>query len=548
MHARTTTPITPGVLRLLQQLEIDEVSIRLQVRGDQINMESAIKALRAIHKKRWRRNTSLTKVKDESKTCVDTRKWIFRHDSTCAAVPFTLRQEEGCEVLRPYQRAAINSIIKKEHAVSGQLKLPCGAGKTLIGLDIMRKLGCRTLIVTPHYISCVQWVQKLNAYLDIDPAHVLVLGKENNVSLFEITQCLPSVVVITYTMLTSSQEHSAQSQRVLNFLKSIVYGLMILDEVQTAPAHCFQWVRKMYAKVIVGLSATLVREDDAIGKLNQIVGPLLFVAAVPKLVLYGYLKEVKRFVLYCPAATASSLPLNNNDTCLLELLNPYKLFAISRIAAYHMARGEKVILFCDEIEAMHFLHDFLVDITGVPALGPIFMDTPLSERLAAISAFKNAEGGRCILFSRVGDIAIDMPRASVVVQLGASNGSRNQEVQRIGRVQRTGGTAIGVAYTLLTMETKEVEFFRRRNDHMLMEGYDCTTCLYPFPELGMQCALSAKDADLVRSEYARFLSCTPLGSLLPKSAKRRRRSFESRAKIGSREVGSVSQSVNQVIP
>lgn len=284
------------------------------------------------------------------------------------------------------------------------------------------------------------------------------------------------IVLTTYTMICNSGPRSESATILMNAISAREWGLMILDEVHVTPANKFRKVLSVVnAHCKLGLTATLVREDNLIGDLNFLVGPKLYEANWMDLTQQGYLANVQCAEVWCPmTAEFYEHYLKNNHSKrrqeLLYILNPRKFRACEYLVKYHEKRGDKIIIFSDDVVALMLYCETLMK----PFL---YGGTSEKERRDILTRFKTHPDVSCIGLSKVGDTALDIPEANVVIQVSSHFGARRQEAQRLGRILRpksNQGANSGFNaffYTLVSTDTREMYFSSKRQQYLIDQGY-----------------------------------------------------------------------------
>jgi DNA repair helicase Rad25 len=401
-------------------------------------------------------------------------------------------------VHHPHQIAALRAIfgMSAGRARSGVIVLPCGAGKTLTGISAAATLGGATIVMCPHVAAVEQWRAQLLKWTDIGEKRVARLSSAHK-------ERLPSaggVLITTFAMMARGDREAMLP------VCSFNWRLCILDEVHAVPAREFATaVRRLNAGCTIGLTATLLREDNLIHTLDELVGPRLYEATWKDLESAGYIAPVACFHVQCPMTalfmeaylkTVESGPLlwgveaepeGSFDAVELCILNPTKVRCAERIVKAHLAHHDKVLLFCDRRKALHWVAERL----GAPAIDS---DTSEGTRQELFDAFRlahDAPGSQMLLcLTSVGDVAIDLPDAAVVVQLSCVDGSRRQESQRLGRITRPKKPRAKPAvaalddvaqddvvepkaffYSLASADTAENKFAERRRAWLIDQGY-----------------------------------------------------------------------------
>lgn len=226
----------------------------------------------------------------------------------------------------------------------------------------------------------------------------------------------------------------------------------------------------------LGLTATLVREDDLIGDLNFLVGPKLYEANWMDLTQQGYLANVQCLEVWCPMTKEFYAEYLKHSVVsgqmrrqqLLYILNPRKFRMCEYLMNYHNTRGDKIILFSDDVPALVLYCESL----SIPY---IYGETPEEERRMHLLAFRTSPHFNCIGLSKVGDTALDIPEANVIIQVSSHFASRRQEAQRLGRILRpkpnpTGGFN-AYFYTLISTDTREMFYSTKRQQYLIDQGY-----------------------------------------------------------------------------
>ncbi|KAI9311244.1 P-loop containing nucleoside triphosphate hydrolase protein [Dichotomocladium elegans] len=422
--------------------------------------------------------------------------YSFANDSTIPELDLSLRP--NIEV-RPYQNEALNAIV--DHSVpeadrvarSGIIVLPCGAGKTLTSILVACAIRKPVLVVCSTIIAAEQFNREFLRF------STLMASKTG---MFAGSKKWPyngpsGVLFTTYTMLVDNKNRSADSKRMSNFIANTQFGLVILDEVHCVPANNFsKAIANIKTRVRLGLTATMLREDEKIGDLETLVGPTLYHAKWKELADRGYIakvactqvesamvpvfKEAYDALPVSGAGSNSVLGHVHHMKSLLSILNPKKMQLCQRLVQFHEARGDKVLVFCDHIDALKIyaeklnrpfiyggtspdvsrdlLQRFQIEIPKLPE------DATWSQQAAQ----RRLKGKviNTLLLSRIGDTSLDLPAATVLIQVSSHFGSRRQEAQRLGRVLRAKNRNekgfYSRFYTLVTTETHETSFSEKR--------------------------------------------------------------------------------------
>jgi len=222
----------------------------------------------------------------------------------------------------------------------------------------------------------------------------------------------------------------------------------------------------------LGLTATLVREDDKIADLNFLIGPKLYEANWLELQKAGYIARVQCAEVWCPMAPEfyrEYLACRSCKRLLLYAMNPNKFRATQFLIRYHEKRADKIIVFSDNVFA---LKHYAIKMNKPYIYGP----TSQSERIQILQNFKFNPKVNTIFVSKVADTSFDLPEANVLIQISSHGGSRRQEAQRLGRILRAKKGAIAEEYnaffyTLVSQDTVEMSFSRKRQRFLVNQGY-----------------------------------------------------------------------------
>ena len=273
-------------------------------------------------------------------------------------------------------------------------------------------------------------------------------------------------------MVAYSGKRSYEAQKMMDFLSSQEWGFLLLDEVHVVPANVFRKVlTAIKAHTKLGLTATLVREDDKITDLNFLIGPKLYEANWLDLAKKGHIATVQCAEVWCPMTAefyAEYLRSSARKRKLLYVMNPNKFRACQFLMQFHERRGDKIIIFSDDVYALREYATCL----GKPYIcGP----TSQTERMRILQNFQHNPAVNTIFLSKVGDTSIDLPEATCLIQISSHYGSRRQEAQRLGRILRAkrrndeGFNAF--FYSLVSQDTTEMYYSSKRQQFLIDQGY-----------------------------------------------------------------------------
>ena len=349
----------------------------------------------------------------------------FRNDTVNPDINMDLKPTA---VLRPYQEKSLRKMFGNGRARSGVIVLPCGAGKSLVGVTAACTVRKRCLVLGNSSVSVEQWKSQFKLWSTISDSQICRFtsdAKDKPIG------C--SVAISTYSMLAHTTKRSWEAERVMEWMRSQEWGLIILDEVHTIPAEMFRRVLTIVqAHCKLGLTATLVREDDKIVDLNFLIGPKLFEANWMELQNNGYIAKVQCAEVWCPMSPEfyrEYLAIKTKKRILLYTMNPNKFRACQYLIRYHERRNDKIIVFADNVFA---LKEYAIRLGKPYIYGP----TSQGERMQILQNFKHNPKINTIFISKVGDTSFDLPEANVLIQISSHGGSRRQEAQRLGRVLR----------------------------------------------------------------------------------------------------------------
>jgi DNA excision repair protein ERCC-3 len=381
--------------------------------------------------------------------------------------------------VRPYQLEAVEAFYQGGAASggSGVIVLPPGSGKTVVGIAAMARIAQRTLVLTTNRTSAVQWRRELLAKTSLGEDEVTEYAPQRRHRIAPITIC-------TYQMLTTRARGGAEGEAPtyphLSLMRQQDWGLIIYDEVHLLPAPVFRLTAEIQARRRLGLTATLVREDGREADVFSLIGPKRYDRPWRELEQAGYIAtadccEVR---LRLPEGERMAYALANpRERYRLATTTAAKDPVVQAILALHPHTPALVIgQYLDQLER-------LAHTIGAPL---ITGETPQATRDRLFDAFRAGIERRLVL-SKVGNFALDLPDAALLIQVSGAFGSRQEEAQRLGRVLRPKGAGIGASfYTLVARETEEETFAHQRQRFLTEQGYayrimDAAEWLAPTP-------------------------------------------------------------------
>lgn len=360
--------------------------------------------------------------------------------------------------LRSYQRKAIEAFEGSEGmGGSGLLVLPCGAGKTVIGMGVLERLQCECLILTSNTTSVRQWIEELQRKTTITGE---LIGEYSG----QKKQVRP-ITVATYQILTHRKSKDADFTHI-KLLSERKWGLIIYDEVHLLPAPVFRATADIQATRRLGLTATLVREDGCEQDVFSLIGPKLYDMPWKELEQQGWIADVKCQEIRVPLPPdlkLTYLEAEGKHKFRLAAENPAKLDVIRRLLDRHRGLPALVIgQYLDQLETI-----------AREIEAPLVSGTmSQQERVKWFAAFRRGEI-QTIVVSKVANFAVDLPDAAVALEISGSYGSRQEEAQRLGRILRPKpGDNKAYFYALVSEDSKEQEFALRRQMFLVEQGYE----------------------------------------------------------------------------
>ena len=389
----------------------------------------------------------------------------FRHDTVNPDINIDLKP---MAVLRPYQEKSLRKMFGNGRARSGVIVLPCGAGKSLVGVTACCTVRKKAIVLCNSGVSVEQWKQQFKMWSTADDSMICRFTSDAK---DKPMGC--SILVTTFNMITHTQKRSWEAEQTMKWIQEQEWGIMVLDEVHTIPAKMFRRVlTQVQAHSKLGLTATLVREDDKIADLNFLIGPKLYEANWLELQQSGFIARVQCAEVWCemsPEFYREYLSMSSMKKLLLCVMNPNKFRATQFLIEYHERRNDKIIVFSDNVFA---LKHYAKKLNKPFIYGP----TSQNERIQILQNFKYNPKVNTIFVSKVADTSFDLPEANVLIQISSHGGSRRQEAQRLGRILRAKKGTVAEEfnaffYTLVSQDTVEMSFSRKRQRFLVDQGY-----------------------------------------------------------------------------
>jgi DNA excision repair protein ERCC-3 len=370
--------------------------------------------------------------------------------------PITLRGERF--QVRDYQREAAEAFFAAGdvRGGSGVIVLPPGAGKTIVGMAAMALIGQSTLILTTNRTSVNQWHRELLSKTSVQEAQIAEYTAER--------KGIAPVTITTYQMLTHRPERDGDFPH-MRLFSDRAWGLIVYDEVHLLPAPVFRATAEIQARRRLGLTATLVREDGREGDVFALIGPKKYDVPWRDLERRGWIAEAacNEVRVSLPddlrMAYATAEP---REMYRIAAENPRKLPLLRAIMDMHPAAPTLII--GQYLAQLQYIADNLAAplITG---------KTPQRERERLFDAFRHGEE-KLLVISKVGNFALDLPDAELLIQVSGTFGSRQEEAQRLGRILRPKADGRQAHfYTIITRDTQELDFAHNRQLFLAEQGY-----------------------------------------------------------------------------
>lgn len=358
--------------------------------------------------------------------------------------------------LRDYQENAVRSLLGDLGPGTGYgtIVMPCGSGKTVVGMKIMEALQTRTLILCPNVVAVHQWINEIKSKTNLSDD---MIGEYSG----ERKEIRP-ITVCTYQVLTYRANKDGDFEH-MKVIEAGNWGLVIYDEVHMLPAPVFKITAELQSVYRAGLTATLIREDGKEDDVFSLVGPKRFDIPWTDLSQKGWIASAYCVEVRVPLKEDLALPYaiaNRREKYKLASTNDAKNPVVDSLLEKH--KGESIIIIGQYLDQLKDLQKRL----GFPM---ITGSTSNSKRDELYSRFK--EGlDKVIIVSKVANFAIDLPDASVAIQISGTFGSRQEEAQRLGRILRPKRNPC-FFYSLVSKYTVEEEFSANRQKFLVEQGY-----------------------------------------------------------------------------
>jgi DNA excision repair protein ERCC-3 len=360
--------------------------------------------------------------------------------------------------LRKYQKDAVRVFHMGSGlgGGSGVVVLPCGAGKTMVGLGVMNLVSTNTLILCPNVIGVKQWIEEITDKTSVIPEDIgEYTGEKKEIKPITIT---------TYQILTWRSKKDEEFPHFSIFNRRN-WGLIIYDEVHLLPAPVFKVTANLQARRRLGLTATLIREDGKEKDVFSLIGPKRYDMSWKVLEKEGWIAtaECIEIRVNMPENVKSDYALaDERKRYRIAAENPVKYDIIRDIVQRHKD---------DNILVIGMYLDQLREIAHIFGAEIITGKTPTKERQRLYGLFKKGDI-KLLILSKVANFALDLPDANVAIQVSGTFGSRQEEAQRLGRILRPksdGSTAR--FYSIVTRATKDQDYAEKRQLFLTEQGY-----------------------------------------------------------------------------
>ena len=362
-------------------------------------------------------------------------------------------KEDGWKI-REYQAHAAEGFW---HGGSGVVVLPCGAGKTIVGAAAMSHAKATTLILVTNTVAARQWRDELLKRTSLNEDEI----GEYSGSKKEIRP----VTIATYQVMTKKKNGVYAH---LDLFDSHDWGLIIYDEVHLLPAPIFRFTADIQSRRRLGLTATLVREDGMEGEVFSLIGPKRFDVPWKEIEAQGYIAPAE-----CIEVRVNLTETERLAYATAEPEERYRYCATTRtkrdvvqeLVSLHAK--EQILVIGQYLDQL----DDLGETLGVPVIQG---STPQKDREELFQKFRTGEIS-CLVVSKVANFSIDLPEATIAIQVSGAFGSRQEEAQRLGRVLRPKSDGRGARfYSVVSRDTIDQDFAQNRQRFLAEQGYSYT--------------------------------------------------------------------------
>lgn len=353
--------------------------------------------------------------------------------------------------IRDYQSKAVE---KFWAGGSGVVVLPCGAGKTIVGAAAMATAKTNTLILVTNTVSARQWKTELLRRTTLTEDEI---GEYSG-----STKEVKPITIATYQILTTKRKSEYAHLALLN---ANDWGLIVYDEVHLLPAPIFKMTADLQARRRLGLTATLVREDGKEGDVFSLIGPKRFDAPWKDIEAQGYIAPASCFEIRIDLPQEERLEYaiaDLDNRYRIAATSPSKISIIRKLMTRHS--GEPTLIIGQYLDQIHA-------VSGALGVDEITGETPVEQREELFEKFRTGAISTLVV-SKVANFSVDLPEASVAIQISGSYGSRQEEAQRLGRLLRPKADGRSANfYTLISRDTVDQDFAQNRQRFLAEQGY-----------------------------------------------------------------------------
>ncbi|MCI6114650.1 MAG: DEAD/DEAH box helicase [Spirochaetales bacterium] len=360
--------------------------------------------------------------------------------------------------IRDYQKESVDAFLSS--GGYGTIVLPCGSGKTIVGIETAVTLKTNTLILCPNVSSVHQWIRELLDKTTLTPDQIGEYSGETK-TIKPVTVC--TYQVLTYRTKNFDKEEIEPIYPHFSIFSENNWGLVIYDEVHMLPAPVFRITAELQSIYRLGLTATLIREDGREDEVFSLVGPKRFDTPWAELTQKGFIAKAYCHEVRIPLPHTLELEYAlapKKEKYRIASQNPLKIKVAEAILKKH--EGESILIIGQYLEQLQVFRDHF----GYPI---ITGTTSNKKRDELYDKFRSGEE-KVMIVSKVANFAVDLPDASVAIEISGSFGSRQEEAQRLGRILRPKARDSHF-YTIVTEYSQEEEFASNRQKFLSEQGY-----------------------------------------------------------------------------
>ncbi len=360
--------------------------------------------------------------------------------------------------IRDYQKESVDAFLSS--GGYGTIVLPCGSGKTIVGIETAVTLKTNTLILCPNVSSVHQWIRELLDKTTLTPDQIGEYSGETK-TIKPVTVC--TYQVLTYRTKSLDKEETEPVYPHFSIFSENNWGLVIYDEVHMLPAPVFRITAELQSIYRLGLTATLIREDGREDEVFSLVGPKRFDTPWAELTQKGFIAKAYCHEVRIPLPHTLELEYAlapKKEKYRIASQNPLKIKVAEAILKKH--EGESILIIGQYLEQLQVFRDHF----GYPI---ITGTTSNKKRDELYDKFRSGEE-KVMIVSKVANFAVDLPDASVAIEISGSFGSRQEEAQRLGRILRPKARDSHF-YTIVTEYSQEEEFASNRQKFLSEQGY-----------------------------------------------------------------------------